>query len=57
VSKEAEQEQGARGAAEPNPYLRSVEERPELYGTVSALFAKYFDLYGEEEEAKEEASA
>ena len=56
MSKEAEQEQGARGAAEPNPYLRSVEERPELYGTVSALFAKYFDLYGEEE-AEEEASA
>ena len=47
---EAEAGQGARAGAEPNAYLRSIEQRPELYNEVSALFAKYFDLYGEEEE-------
>ena len=46
VSKDADAEQPAREA---NPYLRAIEQRPELYSTVSALFAKYFDLYGEEE--------
>jgi len=43
-------------AAEPNPYLRAIEQRPDLYGTVEGLFAKYFDLYGEEEEAEEAAA-
>ena len=45
----------AAAAAEPNPYLRAIEQRPDLYGTVEGLFAKYFDLYGEEE--AEEPSA
>ena len=61
LSKEAEQqaEQGGstvRAGAEPNPYLRGIEQRPELYNEVSAIFAKYFDLYGEEEEEAEAAA-
>ena len=61
LSKEAEQqaEQGAstaRAGAEPNSYLRGIEQRPELYNEVSAIFAKYFDLYGEEEEEVEAAA-
>lgn len=59
LSKGAEAEQGAstaRAGAEPNPYLRSIEQRPELYNEVSAIFAKYFDMYGEEEEVVEAAA-
>ena len=61
LSKGAEAEQGAstaRAGAEPNPYLRGIEQRPELYrqDEVSAIFAKYFDLYGEEEEEVEAAA-
>ena len=59
LSKGAEAEQGAstaRAGAEPNPYLRGIEQRPELYNEVSAIFAKYFDMYGEEEEVVEAAA-
>ena len=59
LSKEAEAEQGATAAqarAEGNPYLRGIEQRPELYNEVSAIFAKYFDMYGEEEEQVEAAA-
>ena len=56
---EQQAEQGAstaRAGAEPNPYLRGIEQRPELYNEVSAIFAKYFDMYGEEEEVVEAAA-
>ena len=59
LSKEAEAEQSAttaRAGAEPNPYLRGIEQRPELYNEVSAIFAKYFDMFGEEEEVVEAAA-
>ena len=39
------------GAADSgNVYLRKLNERRELYGGIGALFDKYFDLYGEDDE-------
>ena len=46
----------AQARAEGNPYLWGIEQQPELYNEVSAIFAKYFDMYGEEEEQVEAAT-
>ena len=42
------------GGGAPSPYLGCIEQRPDLYGEVKALFAKYFDLYGEEDPEAED---
>ena len=46
LMREAQKISREESDGEPNLYLRRIEQRPELYQTVDALFSAYFEMHG-----------